>query len=167
MIGALVLVVVIGVVAYTAFTGGGGDAQNIDTETEEQVKDISPEDIGLELSLEDQNREAVMKLTKLDDIKSIEYEVSYDVVEVDEESGEEIVTTQGATSGDEPILVKSGESEVERSFTLGTCSSGKCRYHRLTSDITFVIKVNYNDGSIGQAEDMLEYPDKEEVTQPE
>lgn len=153
---AVVAIAVIGAVAVFAArsksSGSSGDSSN----ASETIRTIQPEDIGLQLSLTPDQKEVVMTITKLDGVKSIEYETSYDAEEKDPESGETAILTQGATSGD-PVEVK-GMDKLERKITLGTCSKNVCRYHKVVSDIHFVIKVNYLDGSVGQAEDSLAYP---------
>src|SRR3989344_114175 len=120
---------------------------------EQNVIALKPEDIGLGLELSNNNREVLMTLTKLDGIKSIEFEASYDVNETDPESGDNIVVSQGATGE----VVVEGEGEVTREITLGTCSA-VCRYHDVASDIKFILRVNFTDGRVGQVEDTLTYP---------
>ena len=120
---------------------------------EQNVIALKPEDIGLSLELSNNNREVLMTVTKLEGIKSIEFEASYDVNEKDPESGDNIVVSQGATG---EVVVES-ESEVTREITLGTCSA-VCRYHDVASDIKFILRVNFTDGRVGQVEDTLTYP---------
>ncbi len=160
---AFIGVVVVLLVAGGIFYFVSASSQNSEAEPvaeESTLKQVSPEEIGLTLELSKDKKEVVMKIAKLDGIKSIEYEASYDAEEEDKESGESLVITQGVTSG-EPLVVKSGDKELKREITLGTCSANVCRYHTVASDIQFIIKVNYANGEIGQVETTLSYPQSE------
>lgn len=154
IIAIIALAVIGGVVFF--LTTNKSKTQNGAVQEEQDIVSLKPEDVGLSLELTNSNREVIMILTKLDGIKSIQFEASYDVREEDPESGDEIVVSQGAT-GDIEI---DGESEITREVTLGTCSA-VCRYHDVASDIKFVLRVNFADGRVGQVEDTLEYPVEE------
>ena len=55
--------------------------------------------------------------------ESIDYELSY------------LTAQQGLQGVIGTIQLKPGESEVEKTLTLGTCSSGTCVYHQVTGKI--------------------------------
>lgn len=57
------------------------------------------------------------------DTESIDYELSYQTAQ------------QGLQGVIGTIQLKSGETEVDKSLTLGTCSSGTCVYHDVTGKI--------------------------------
>lgn len=113
----------------------------------QNIKQIKPEDIGLELSLRSDRKAVVMTLTKLTSVKSIEYELSYDAEETVE--GETNTVPKGAVGS--PIEV-AGKSEIKREILLGTCSANVCRYDKVKSNIKIVVRVNYRNGEIGAAE---------------
>ncbi|HVZ12021.1 MAG TPA: hypothetical protein VG965_03245 [Patescibacteria group bacterium] len=160
-----IVVIVIVVVLILAVVGGGyflmhqsssdGSAAAPADQTQ-NVKDVKPEDIGLDLSLV-QNKQAVeMKVTKLDGIKSLEYELSYNATEVtDDGDGETADVPKGALSSS-PIDV-AGKSEITRDILLGTCSTKVCRYDKVSSDIKVMVKINYSNGEVGSVNAVLPF----------
>lgn len=114
---------------------------------EQQVKQIKASDIGLTLSPRADNKAITMTITKLDGISTIEYEVNYNALTNDPEAGGEADVPRGVVAS--PIQVKSGDSSVTREILLGTCSANVCKYDKVTSAITFVVKVTYKNGEIG------------------
>ena len=133
----------------------GPNSQIVD-ETQ-NVKQISAEDIGLEVELKPNKQAVIMRVTKLDGIASIEYEVSYDAEE--EFEGETSVVPKGAGSS-EPIDVR-GKSEIEREILLGTCSARVCRYDKVMSDIKVLVRVNYENGGVAAAEATVPFDSSE------
>lgn len=161
LIGIIILVVVIIVVGGAAFLIARSKSRTTSDDvstTQQSVKTLKPEDIGFQAKLSDPHN-ALMDVTKLDGIKSIEYSVTFDALVKDSDSGEEVESTQGYTNGNDPIAIKSGQSKYERKFYLGSCSA-QCTPFQLASDIDFVIKVNYENGEVGQLTTTLPYPNK-------
>ena len=117
---------------------------------EKEVKQMSPSDIGLILSVKPDKKAVIMKVTKLQGIESIEYEVSYDA-EVTEE-GEPFNIPRGVVGSK---IETKGESEIEREVLLGTCSASVCKYDKVTTPVKFIIKVNLSNGEIGAVEDSI------------
>lgn len=150
-VAVLIIVAALGVWYFVL----GKSAPNPQTSVEEQnVKQIQPEDIGLELKLKSDGKAVIMTLNKLSGIKTIEYEISYDAEEIDPESAETASVPKGVVGS--PIEVN-GQSEIEREILLGTCSANKCRYDNVKSDIKLVVKVTYTNGEIASAELTLPY----------
>ncbi len=160
IVGVVVLLVAVAGGAFFLMNTGNSNDGGEEAGLEQNIRTLQPEDIGLELALSEDRREVSMTITKLEGIESVEYEASYDAEEEDPESGETAILSQGATSG-EPIMVEEGQTEIQRDITLGTCSSGTCRYHNVVSDLKFVIKVNFENGEIGQVEAILPAPQEE------
>lgn len=119
------------------------------------IKNISPSDIGLTLTLSGDKRNVAMGITKLDGIKSIEGEFSYNTQEKDSDSGDMMTVPQGGLIS---VVSVDGKDKIEQEVSLGTCSSGTCRYPKILSDIKFVIKVTYTDGTLGQVQQTVKYP---------
>ena len=119
---------------------------------QQNIKQIAPSDIGLELSLRFDKKAVVMTLTKLTGVKSIEYELSYDAEETVE--GETSTVPKGVVGS--PIEV-AGKSEIKREILLGTCSANVCRYDKVKSDIKIVVRVNYENGEVGAAESTVPF----------
>jgi hypothetical protein len=122
---------------------------------EQTIKNISPSDIGLTLTLSDNKRNVEMKITKLDGIKSIDGEFSYNTQEEDPDSGEMMTVPQGGLVS---VGSVEGKDSLDQEISLGTCSSGTCRYPKILSDIKFVIKITFTDGTLGQVEQTVKYP---------
>jgi hypothetical protein len=124
------------------------------SEEAQNVKEITPEEVGLSLEVVKNGQAVEMTLDKLDGIKTLEYELSYDAEETDPESGETATVPKGAVGS--PIDV-AGESSIKREILLGTCSANKCRYDKVKSDIKLVLKVTYENGEVGSVEMTLPY----------
>lgn len=148
IVGVLVMILILAGVWFFVLgkNGASGGVSPLGNETE-NVKQLTPEDIGLELSLSADKQTVEMTVSKLEGVKTIEYEISYDAEETNE--GETASVPKGVIGS--PIDI-SGESEIKREITLGTCSASKCRYDKVTSDIKFVVKVSYSDGEVGAVE---------------
>lgn len=105
---------------------------------EEQGVLMKPEEIGLELTPNKAVTEVVMKITDVSKFTHFDFEMSYDAI-VD---GEPI--PKGAIgSGD----INPGETSIERKITIGTCSSGTCKYDKGVKKISFQIHLTLKDGT--------------------
>ncbi len=90
--------------------------------------DLKPADLGKTLTLTITNYPS--------DITSIEYELTYQT----ENNKQEGVFGQ--------IKLENREKSIQRELTLGTCSSGVCRYHNLTDGLGLLtIKFNSPKGA--------------------
>lgn len=145
IIGILVIIAAVG--GYFVFTSGKTQTKLSVTE-EQNVKQINPSEIGLELSLRPDKKAVIIKATKIDGVESLEYELTYDA-EVTEE-GETVNVPRGAVG---ELKIRSGLAEAE--VDLGTCSANVCKYDKVTSQIKVVIKVSYSNGEIGSVEDTI------------
>ena len=138
LIGAVVVLVILIAVYFFVF----GKAKN-ETETkvpstvEEEAIVMQPEDIGLELSASKGNKEVEMKISDVSKFSSFEYEMNYDAV-IDGET-----VARGAIGSGE---VKSGDTSITRSITIGTCSAGKCKYDSGVTKVSFLRRLNLKTG---------------------
>lgn len=147
IIGAVIVVVliVIGAGAYFVL-GGSSSEKSLNTLNQgQQVKKLTAEDIGLTLTVRPDGKGIILKVTKLNGVASVEYELSYDAEET--QDGETAVVPKGVVGS--PIVVKPGDTSISRDLDLGTCSKNVCRFDKVKSDISVAIKVNYKDGTIG------------------
>jgi hypothetical protein len=149
IVGLFAIILVVLGVGFVLMNSRGQNNEVTPGDQTENIKKLQPSDIGLELSLRDDSRAVILKVTKLEGIKSLEYEVSYDSEE--EVEGELQNVPDGAYGEVSEI---EGESEIEREIILGTCSA-TCRYDKVTSDITVVVKVNFENGEVGEVEDKI------------
>lgn len=157
--GVIVIVVVVAVAGAGFFLmrSKGTQTNTPPGDQTQNIKKLSPEDIGLALSLSTDKRAVEMEVSKLTGIKSIEYEVSYDAEAPPDTSGDE-----GSVGGSiprgvvaSPIEVKPGQSVIKKEVLLGTCSSNVCKYDKVTSDIKFLVKVNFTSGEVGSVDASL------------
>lgn len=134
-------VLVVGVIAGFIFFQNSKKTEEIvdDGTIEEQAIEISPEDIGLVLTPNSNNTEVVMMINDTSKFSSFEYEMNYDA-EVDGE-----IVPRGAIGSGE---VEDGKP-IKREITIGTCSSGKCKYDTGVTKISFIIRLNLKDGQTG------------------
>lgn len=135
--GAVVLIVLIAV--YFLVFGKSKDKTEtqIPTTAEEEAITMQPEDIGLTLSASPGNKEVIMKISDVSKFSSFEYEMNYDAVV----NGETVA--RGAIGSGE---IKSGDTSITRSITIGTCSAGKCKYDLGVTKVSFLIRLNLKTG---------------------
>lgn len=156
IIGGVVIVLLLASIGGYFVLGNKGGTTDITQEEEgikqQEVKKLTVEDIGLELSLRGDKKVVNMVIGKLDGIKSFEYEATFDAEVVDPESKDLLVVPRGSGGS---IDVESTDTQIKREITLGTCSSGKCKYDKVVSDVKFLIRVNYSNGEIGSVEDTI------------
>lgn len=156
----ILLVVVIGAVGGAIVLGGSKstDEGAEDESIEQNIKQVSTEEVGLTLEATSDGQTIIMRMTKLDGIKSVEYEATYDREFVDEQTDEVGVKPDGAFGS--PVEIEPGQTELEREIYLGTCSA-TCTPHKVRSDIKFVIRINYENGEIGAIEETVPNPQEE------
>lgn len=141
----VLVLVLLGVGGYfVLFSKKSEPAPQEQTTEESSVKQLTPEDLGLTLIPINKNQDIEMEMTKLDGVASIDYEVSYDALE----NGETV--PRGVI----------GSAEIEgdtltREIKLGTCSRNICKYDKGVTEVKFLIRVNYSDGSVGEVEDSV------------
>ena len=114
------------------------------TPQEEKITVIKPEDIGLTLTAEADNRKVILEVNNTQGLVGFDYELSY------------------TSKGDIPrgvighIDVKQPGQLVKQEIILGTCSD-VCHYDEDVSDIKVVLKVAKTDGSTASVEKSLEF----------
>ena len=107
---------------------------------------LSPEDIGMEVTVRKDGKALMFELTKADDIELVEYTIEYEK-EIDGET-----VPEGIFGMME--IGKDGITKTDfREF--GTCSSGRCRYDNVVSDIKITLKVTKKDGKEFQVEKIV------------
>lgn len=112
---------------------------------EETFEEISSQDLGLIATLRPDKKAIKFEITNASDIESVEYQISY----TKELNGEEV--PEGLIGEAVP---ENGELTIAyREF--GTCSSGVCRYDKVTSDIKLTLKITKINGKIYQAEETV------------
>ncbi len=142
IIGGMLLLLMLFVSGVLLFLNNSFPEEDKDRNSfDENLIEMSPEDVGLTLSSQQNNQQLVIEMTNLDEIESFEYELEYDAIE----NGE--VVTQG-TFGSGPNPDEEGKSEIRRTIDLGTCSA-VCRYHEGVEEILFTLRVDLRNGEAG------------------
>jgi len=142
------ILAVIAVIIAVLLIGGGllfvknQNSSKADETTDELVDtsslpEMSPEEIGMIVTVRKDKKALMFELTKADKIEKVEYTIEY------EAQTEEGTANQGIF-GEMNIGVDGITKTDFREF--GTCSAGKCRYDNVTSDITINLKVTMKDG---------------------
>lgn len=144
--GLAVIILAVGGLLFWVNAGRAPDAED-QTPREvitESYEKIDPEDIGLTLSPRADGKAVILKITELEDLSSVEYELSY------------------LAKGDIPrgvigtIQVKPGDREISRELLLGTCSRNVCKYDEGVTSVTLIGKVTKTDGKIYSVEQTLD-----------
>lgn len=154
MVGGVILLAIVVVAGAGYFLmNSSGTKQPVKEEVvEQQIKQVSSDEIGLELRLRADKKAVFMTVNKLDGIKSLEYEATFDAQVKDPESGEALVVPRGSGGS---VEIKSNEKQIKREVVLGTCSSGTCKYDKVVSDVKFIIRINFLNGEIGSVEQTI------------
>lgn len=98
---------------------------------------LTPEEIGLVVTVRKDKKALMFEIKKAFDISSVEYIINYEK----EIEGERV--PEGIFG--EMNIGEDGITKTDfREF--GTCSSGRCRYDEVVSDITIDLKVTKKDG---------------------
>lgn len=138
LIGIAAIVIVVAIAGYL-FVSKQKTAKEpvVEQAPEEQALEMKPEEIGLELTPNKALTEVVMKINDVSKFNHFDFEMSYDAI-VDGEA----VPKGAIGSGD----INPGETSVERKITIGTCSSGTCKYDKGVKKISIVITLDLKDG---------------------
>ena len=124
---------------FMFFGNNSGSSNEVDDGMDVSgLPELTPEDIGMEVTVRDDNLALMFELTKADDITFVEYTIEYDVA-----------TEDGGTTGQGVFgLMNIAEDGITKTDfrEFGTCSAGKCRYDEVVSDVTINLKVTKTDG---------------------
>lgn len=140
--GAIVLIIlVIGVFIYSRKQANNNVVTN--NSPTDQILPTIDSSVKVDL-ISSKKGEAVLSINNAPDgTKSIEFELSYLVINADTSEGGSGTVSQGAIGKcyESNNVWECGEpSGTGRKIVLGTCSSGVCRYHNITGPITVSLK---------------------------
>lgn len=119
------------------------DSPTEDITAESDLPILSPEDIGMIVTVRKDKNALMFELAKADDIAKVEYTIEYEK-EIDGENVPEGIF--GEMNIEEDGITKTDFREF------GTCSAGRCRYDNVVSDIKITLKVTKKDGKEYQVE---------------
>lgn len=151
-LGALVLLLIIGGGFFFLSRSPEAPEETV-PEFEEEYPELSPEEIGLEMEARSDGKAVKFTIANAADIENIEYDLSYeaDFSSAEAAEGGEGRIQRGVT-GEDDVDTDVYESDY---LDLGSCSSGTCRYDTGVEEVTLVIKLTKDDGSIYQVTDSL------------
>ncbi len=111
-----------------------------------ELPTLDPSDIGMVVTIRPDGKALMFEIKKASDIQGIEYTIEYEK-EIDGERVPEGIF--GLMNIAEDGITKTDYREF------GTCSSGRCRYDNVVSDITIILKVTKKDGKEYQVEKIV------------
>ncbi len=135
IVGLIVLLLLIGGGVFLA-TKKSAKPSAAPTQQEE-ILTLSPEDIGLSLTMGNDGQRVIMEITKIEELASIEYQLSY--------------TSKGDIPRGAIGTAEVKGNLIKKEIILGTCSD-VCHYDQDVSDIKLILKVTKADGKIYQVE---------------
>lgn len=148
LIAALLIIVIVAGGAFMFMKNQKPKAPADDMFASSDLPELTPEDVGMVVTMRKDNKAVMFELKKATDIKKVEYTIEYEA-EVDGETA-----NQGIFG--EMNIAEDGITKTDfREF--GTCSAGKCRYDNVTSDITITLKVTKKDGKEYQVKKIVKF----------
>ena len=147
IIAIVVVIIILGIVGFfvvKSSTKVAAPSTTSQSSGETQVQTIDPSALGLSVQVRDDKKALKFNLSKIDGIKSIDYQLAY----TKEIEGQDVDDALIGT-----VDLKPGASTAGIDWRIfGTCSSGKCRYDTLVSDVKLTLKLTKEDGTVLQAE---------------
>jgi len=152
--------IIVGVVVVLLLISGflifGGKAKaKPQTVTQDQtVQKISAADLGLTMEAKPDKKAVKIKIEKVSDIKSIEYEVTYEADSTAQEISEGgDARVQRGITGD--ATIDSSKAYESDWLVLGSCSKNVCRYDTGIKSVNLTLKIVKKEGKIYQAQQTL------------
>ena len=145
LISVVAVIVMLLGVSYFVFSGKD-KISSLEEEVVDEAIKMNPEDIGLTLEATTGNKEVLMKISDTSKFTSFEYEMNYEA-DVDGE-----MVSRGAIGSGEV----EGDDLIERKITIGTCSSGTCKFDKGVKKVSLVLRLNLKTGETAIVESDLE-----------
>ena len=142
-VAAFFILSVAGGAFFLSRNQNSSDSPTEDITAESDLPILSPEDIGMIVTVRKDKNALMFELVKADDIAKVEYTIEYEK-EIDGENVPEGIF--GEMNIGEDGITKTDFREF------GTCSAGRCRYDNVVSDIKITLKVTKKDGKEYQVE---------------
>lgn len=143
-LAVLVVVLILAGASFFLLRSGGNTPSGDELVEETDIKQVTPEEIGLTLTPTQNGQVIKMVIENVEGIESIQYDLTYDA-EV-EDNGDTVVIGRGVT-GEEEV-----DGPVDIDIDLGTCSRNVCKYDTVVSDVTLILRLNYSNGEVGGLE---------------
>lgn len=121
------------------------------------IQTLSPASLGLSLTVSPDKKKIKIIIAKARDIKSIEYQLTYEAdstLEEQREGGEDRV--QRGITGD--AIMEPGESSYESPWLdLGSCSRNVCHYDKGVDSVDLTLKIVKKNGRTYQSEKKFDF----------
>jgi hypothetical protein len=155
IVGVILLLIIVGGGYYVV---AGSKTKPVEDQTVDNtvVQMLSPTDIGLSLEASSDKKRVKFKIEKASDIKSIEYELTYEADSTKQEisdGGDKRV--QRGITGDANI--EQGASTYESDYlVLGSESANIVRYDTGVKSVSITLKITKNNNKVYQVQDKLD-----------
>lgn len=153
----IVIVLILGIGIFFWVSGNtSSQSQQEQAVTDNSVQTLSPGAIGLKMEASDDKHKVRFTIANASDIKSIEYELTYNANSTAEEQSEgaEAQVQRGITG---TANVSSGSSSYQSSWLiLGSQSANVVRYDTGVSGVAITLKITKTDGKVYQVQDKLD-----------
>jgi len=151
----VVVLVILGGGGYLVFSNKSTPTTQDETVNDNSVQVISPSSIGLKLEASSDNHKVRFTIANASDIKSIEYELTYNANSTAEEKSEGAdAQVQRGITGTENI--SSGSSSYQSTWLiLGSQSSNIVRYDTGVKAVAITLKITKTNGKVYQVQDNI------------
>lgn len=142
---------------YIAGSNNSQTSQDEQLNTDNSVQTLSPSSIGLKLEASSDKKKVRFTIAQASDIKSIEYELTYEANSTAQEQSEGAqARVQRGITGQENIT--SGTSSYQSNWLiLGSQSANVVRYDTGVSGISITLKITKTDNKVYQVQDSLNF----------
>lgn len=156
IVGIVIFLVIIGGVFVFSSRNGSEKTKDGNATNEITIGTLAPNEIGLKLVLSNSNKKVKVFVEKLSDIKSLEYDISYeaDIPASELASGDEGGRVERGFS-DEVNISASQSTYESKEFDLGSCSRNVCRYDTGVNEVKIIMKVVKKDGKVYEVKDSV------------
>lgn len=157
IVGIIIILLLLGSGFFVLYSGKKQASNLTPTVSEEQpIGKLSPLDIGLSLVLSSNNRKVKVIVENVSDIKSLEYEITYDAdIPVSELAPGEKGGQVERGFNDEAKITSSQTRYESKEFDLGSCSRNVCRYDTGVDGVRLLMKVTKRDGKVYEVKDEI------------
>jgi len=155
----IIILAAIGIGGYF-YIAGSNNTQNTQDQlpsSNDNVQTLSPSSIGLKLEASSDDKKVRFTITDASDIKSIEYELTYNANSTAEEQSEGAqARVQRGITGQENVSL--GSSSYTSSWLiLGSQSANMVRYDTGVTGVNITLKITKTDNKIYQVQDSLNF----------
>ena len=155
ILGIVLLVLIIGVGGFFVLSNNAKKTTQDQTIVDNSVQSVSPDAIGLKLEASPDKKKVRFTLAKASDIKTIEYELTYDANSTAEErsEGSQDTVQRGITG---QANISAGSSGYQSSWLiLRSQSANVVRYDTGVKSISITLKITKTNNKVYQVQDNL------------